>query len=334
MNFGEMPGRATKFLSTLGAGAATLMLAGVAMAQEAAEATAEAVGDAAEAAAPAASGYTPLGPDMIKGQPIDRGIDVQEQFSEVGNMALGLHTGLVWVMAVISLFVLVLLLWVMIRYNKRTNPVASKTSHNTLIEVVWTLVPVLILVGIAVPSISLIAKQYEPAPKDALTIKATGYQWYWGYSYPDNGDFEVVSNMMPEADAIAAGLPAQLAVDNRMVVPVGVPIRLQTTAADVIHSFAVHSLWYKLDAVPGRLNEKVLMVTEPGIYYGQCSELCGIKHGYMPIAIEAVPMEQFEAWVLSQGGTIGDEEAAPAAEATEEAPADDAAEAAAEAPAV
>lgn len=314
-----------------------MMIAGAAMAQEAAEAVAEAATEGAEAAAPAATGYTPLGPDMIKGQPIPDGLDLQPQFSEIGNMAMGLHIGLVWIMGIISALVLLLLLYVMVRFNKRANPVPSKTSHNTVIEVIWTLVPVLILVGIAVPSISLIAKQYEPAPKDALTVKVTGYQWYWGYSYPDNGEIEVISNMLLEEDAIAGGFPAQLEVDNRMVVPVGVPIRLQITAADVIHSFAVPSLWFKLDAVPGRLNEKVLKITEPGIYYGQCSELCGIKHGYMPIAVEAVPMEQFEAWVLSQGGTIGSEEAAPAAEATEAAadaaPAEDATEAAAAAPA-
>src|SRR5690606_3287320 len=193
------------------------------------------------------------------------------------------------IITVISLFVLGLLLWVVVRYNRRANPVPSKTSHNTLIEVVWTVVPVLILVVIAVPSISLLARQYESPPEDALTVKVTGYQWYWGYSYPDNGEFEVISNMMDEGEALAAGEPPQLAVDNRLVLPVGEPIRLQITAADVIHAFAVPSLWFKLDAVPGRLNERTLTINEPGIYYGQCSELCGARHGYMPIAVEAVP---------------------------------------------
>jgi cytochrome c oxidase subunit 2 len=123
-------------------------------------------------------------------------------------------------------------------------------------------------------------------------------------TYPDNGDFEVVSNMLTEEEAAARGEPHQLAVDNRMVVPAGVPIRFQTTAADVIHSFAVPSLWFKLDAIPGRLNEKILQIDEPGVYYGQCSELCGARHGYMPIAVEALPMDQYNAWVLAQGGTI------------------------------
>jgi cytochrome c oxidase subunit 2 len=159
-----------------------------------------------------------------------------------------------------------------------------------------------------------------------VTIKVTGYQWYWGYTYPDNGGFEVISNMLPEEEAEAAGLPAQLAVDNRMVVPVDTPLRIQTTAADVIHAFAVPALWFKIDAVPGRLNERLLTITEPGIYYGQCSELCGARHGYMPIAVEAIPRDQWEAWVLTQpGGTLGEEEpaaaAAPAAAEASEAPA-------------
>jgi len=164
-------------------------------------------------------------------------------------------------------------------------------------------------------------------------VKVTGYQWYWGYTYPDNGGFEVISNMMPEEEAHAKGFPSHLEVDNRMVVPVGEPIRLQITAADVIHAFAVPSLWFKLDAVPGRLNEKVLQIDEPGIYYGQCSELCGVRHGYMPIAVEALPRDKFEAWVLSKGGSLGgEEEAAPAAAAPAAAvPAADATEAASEA---
>jgi len=214
----------------------------------------------------------------------------------------------VWVMVVICIFVLALLFYVMIRFRKSRNPVPSRTTHNTAIEVAWTLLPVLILVAIALPSISLISAQYQSAPKDAVTVKVTGYQWYWGYTYPDNGGFEVISNMLPDEEAEKRGEPGHLAVDNRMVVPVGEWIRLQTTAADVIHSFAVPSLWFKLDAVPGRLNEKRMMIEKPGIYYGQCSELCGAKHGYMPIAVEAVPRAQFDAWVLSQGGTVGNPE--------------------------
>ena len=286
-----------------------------AIAQDAAEATAteqlESVdpAEAADVADPGAvtegsGAYTPMKPTEGIGMPVDAGLDIQQQFSETGEFAYGLHTGLIWVMVAISLFVLVLMLYTIFRFRRSANPTPSKTSHNTLIEVIWTVVPALILLAIAIPSITLIAKQYEPIPKDAITIKATGYQWYWGYTYPDNGEFEIISNMLDDAEAEARGEPKQLAVDNRMVVPVGVPIRMQITAADVIHSFAVPSLWFKLDAVPGRLNEKILMVEKPGVYYGQCSELCGARHAYMPITVEALPLEQYNQWVLAQGGTI------------------------------
>ncbi|TMM48953.1 cytochrome c oxidase subunit II [Qipengyuania marisflavi] len=260
-------------------------------------------GSTAEAA-PGAGAYVPMKPTEGKGMPVAGGYDVQDQFTQIGHFARGLHFWLFWIMVAISVFVLALMLYVMVRFRKSANPVPNKTSHNTFIEVVWTVVPALILLGIAIPSITLLAKQYETPPKDAITIKAIGYQWYWGYAYPDNGDFEVVSNMLTKEEAEANGEPHQLAVDNRMVVPVGVPIRLQVTGADVIHSFAVPSLWFKLDAVPGRLNEKLLQIDEPGVYYGQCSELCGARHGYMPIAVEALPMAQYNAWVLAQGGKV------------------------------
>jgi cytochrome c oxidase subunit 2 len=259
-----------------------------------------------------ASAYKPLGPEWIKGQPTPGGLDVQTQYSPIGQQAFAFHTALLWIMGVISLFVLLLMLYVMIKFRRSAHPVPTRTTHNTTIEVLWTLLPVLILVAIAIPSISLLSAQYKEPPKDAVTVKATGYQWYWGYTYPDNGGFEVISNMVPEDEAKRRGEPGQLAVDNRMVIPAGEWIRLQTTGADVIHSFGVPSLWLKLDAVPGRLNERRFMVKEPGIYYGQCFELCGAKHAYMPIAIEALPRPQFEAWVLAQGGTIGKPQA-PAA---------------------
>ncbi len=299
------------------------LLPGAAIAQDESEAaaeTTEATAAPAADAAAAAGGYTPLGPDMIKGQPSPGALDLQPQYSDIGQSAAGFHIALVWVMAAISLFVLGLLLYAMVRYNRRANPTPSKTTHNTFIEVVWTLVPVLILVGIAIPSIKLLSDQYVSPPDDAVTIKATGYQWNWGYEYPDNGIPEYISNMLPEDEAVASGYPGQLAVDNRLVVPVNTPLRIQVTAADVIHSFAVPSLWFKIDAVPGRLNERMLTITEPGIYYGQCSELCGVKHAYMPIAVEAVPRAQWEAWVLSKGGTLGGDEA------EEEAPVADTAE--------
>ncbi len=268
---------------------------------------------ATAAAAPAGEGYTPLGPEWIRGQPHSGAFGFQQQFSPIGEDALWMHNVILMpIITAICILVLGLLLWVVVRYNRRANPVPSKTSHNTLIEVIWTLVPVLILGVIAFPSINLLSKQFESAPKDALTIKVTGYQWYWGYTYPDNGGFEVISNMLPEEEAHARGEPAHLAADKRMVVPVGEPIRIQVIGADVIHAFGIPSLWFKIDAVPGRINEKTMTITEPGIYYGQCMELCGARHGYMPIAIEALPRPQFEAWIRSQGGTLPGDAAAAA----------------------
>lgn len=269
-------------------------------------------------------GYTPMKPTDGIGMPVERGVDFQEQFSPNGQYAHWINNAILLpIIIAISLFVLMLLLWVIVRFNRRANPVPSKTTHNTFIEVVWTLVPVLILLGIAYPSLDLLAKQFKPAPADAVTIKATGYQWYWGYTYPDHGGFEVVSNMLQEQENVKPGDrfrtdndgPKLLAVDNRMVVPAGVPLRIQTTAADVIHSFAIPSLWFKLDSVPGRLNEKQLIIEKPGVYFGQCSELCGARHAYMPIAIEALPPAQFAAWVKAKGGTMPGEAAAPAAAA-------------------
>ena len=286
---------------------------------------APAAGEAAAAPAEAGSAYTPMAPTKGKGMPTSyedgalQSMTFQDQYSANGKYAQWMHDGILMpVITIISLLVLGLLLYVVVRFNRRRNPVASRTTHNTMIEVVWTILPVIILVMIAVPSITLLARQYETPPADAVTIKATGYQWYWGYTYPDHGEIEVVSNMLDEAEALKRGEPGQLAVDNRMVVPAGVPLRIQTTASDVIHAFAVPSLWFKMDAVPGRLNEKLLIIEEPGVYYGQCSELCGARHAYMPIVVEALPPAQFAAWVKSQGGTMpGEAEAAvPAAAET------------------
>ncbi|HVR91373.1 MAG TPA: cytochrome c oxidase subunit II [Novosphingobium sp.] len=251
----------------------------------------------------APGGYVPMKPTAGKGMPIDGGYGFQTQYSPNGDYALWMHDKVLMpLIVVITLFVLALLLWVMFRYRKGRNPVPSKTSHNTLIEIVWTGLPIIILLLVFVPSMKLLGRQYAPAPAKALTVKATGNQWFWTYSYPDNGGFEVISNMLPDEAAIKNGEPPQLAADLRMVVPAGEPIRLQTTGADVIHAFAVPSLWFKLDAVPGRINEKVLFIKEPGVYYGQCSELCGARHGYMPIVVEALPRDKFNAWVMTQSG--------------------------------
>jgi len=343
-----------KFLNKILLTFSLLMLPLAAHAQVAnpAEAAADAVvaGDraadsppASDTAAPekAASTYVPMDATTaeVVGKPTPAGLDFQEQYTDDGIYAKWINNSILLPIAVVmSLFVLALLFWVAIRFNRRVNPNPSKTTHNTMIEVVWTLVPVLILLGIAYPSLDLLARQFKPAPDDAVTVKATGYQWYWTYTYPDHGGFEVVSNMLKEADEIVEGEvartdadgPNQLAVDNRMVVPVGVPIRLQTTAADVIHSFAVPSLWYKLDAVPGRLNEKALTINKAGVYFGQCSELCGARHGYMPIAVEALPQAEFAEWVKSQGGKMPAELAAEEKAAADKAAEDKAAREAAE----
>ena len=245
-----------------------------------------------EAVAAGADAYTPMAPVEGKGMPVDGLIDIQDQFSETGRTAYGLHVGLVWMMALISIFVLGLLVYVVVRFNRKANPVPSKTTHNTLIEVLWTVVPVLILVGIAIPSIGLLAKQYEVPGEDAITVKATGYQWYWGYNYPDNGDFEIISNMLDEEEAVARGEPAQLAVDNRLVVPVGRPAP-SAGHRRRRHPQLCHSLAVVQDRRGSRAPERAASrrSTEPGVYYGQCSELCGARHGFMPIAIEALPMK-------------------------------------------
>lgn len=255
------------------------------------------------------------------GQPVDRGLYIQPQVSPDGEFALWMHDWILMpVMVIMSLFVLGLLLYVAARFRRAANPVASKTSHNTLIEVIWTLVPVLILVAIAVPSISLLASQFEPAPKTAVTLKVTGNQWFWSYEYPDHGIAEYASNLLPDEEAKARGEPRLLAVDNRVVLPVDTPVRVISTATDVIHSWAVPAFWTKIDSVPGRLNEVQFTANKTGVYYGQCSELCGIKHAYMPIAVEVVSKEDFAAWVAAKGGKMPGV-AEPAAAAPAAAPA-------------
>ena len=265
---------------------------------------------ATPSAAPTAAVALPAAPTELKpvagvGQPIPNGYGLQPQVTKNGVFAMWMHDVILMpIITAISIFVLGLLFWVAFRYRRSANPIPSKTSHNTTIEVIWTLLPVLILVGIAIPSIGLLAAQYKPPGKNAITIKATGNQWFWSYTYPDHGDFEIVSNMLPDEAAKASGQPRLLAVDNRIVVPVGVPIRVLTTSNDVIHSFAVPAFWTKMDAVPGRINETSFTVDKPGVYYGQCSELCGARHAFMPIAVEAVSPAAFAQWIASKGGKM------------------------------
>jgi cytochrome c oxidase subunit 2 len=279
-----------------------------------APAPATAVPPAGDAAAPAATAPAPsidfAAPSPGIGVPDGRK-GIQEQVTQVGQQAAAFHNGpLLWMCVIISIFVLVLLAYTIFRYRRGAHPTPSRTSHNTMIEVIWTLVPVLILVGIAIPSIRLIRAQYSPPPAD-LTIKVIGNQWYWTYQYPDNGGFEIVSNMLKEQKDVKAGErfrtdadgPPLLAVDERIVIPAGKVVKFIVTSNDVIHAFAVPAFWAKIDASPGRLNETWAKVDRPGVYFGQCSELCGARHGFMPIAVEVVPEAKFNAWLASKGGT-------------------------------
>ena len=258
---------------------------------------------------------------------------VQDQVTPLGREAAAFHNGpLMWIAVIISVFVLMLLLYAIIRFRRGANPVPSHNSHNTVIEVVWTLVPVLILVGIAIPSIKLLSHQYSPPPAD-VTIKVTGHQWYWSYEYPDNGvSFD--SYMLKEASDPTRQAnqrartdndgPPLLAVDERIVIPEGKVVKFLVTADDVIHSFAVPAFWIKQDANPGQVHETWVKVDRPGVYFGQCSELCGARHGFMPIGVEVVPAAQFAQWIASKGGHMkGAAPAAPAAapEAAASAPA-------------
>ncbi|MGL6042500.1 MAG: cytochrome c oxidase subunit II, partial [Sandaracinobacteroides sp.] len=265
---------------------------------------AAAVGAISEAAAQhsaarsdALAGYTPMKPTPGIGQPVPAGIGVQQQMTPIGQEAKFLLEYILNpVIGVISLLVLGLMGWVAFRYRSSAVETPSTTTHNFTIEVIWTLVPALILLLIAFPSFTLLANQYSP-PKADITVKVTGYQWYWGYEYPDYGGISYDSVMLSKADAEANGEPYQLAVDNRIVVPAGKTVKVLITAADVLHSFAIPSFWVKMDAVPGRVNETWFKVDRPGVYYGQCSELCGTKHGFMPIAVEVLPEEDFKRWV-------------------------------------
>jgi len=224
------------------------------------------------------------------GQPAPWEWTLQESASPVMDYIIWFHNWLVGTITVITLFVLVLLIMVVVKFNAKANPIPSKTTHNTLIEVAWTLIPVLILVAIAVPSFRLLFLQLD-TPKADLTIKATGKQWYWSYAYPYHGKFEFDSLMSQDKK------PRLLGVDNEMVVPVNKVVRVQTTGADVIHAFAVPAFGIKIDAIPGRLNETWFKATKTGMFYGQCSELCGKDHAFMPIAVRVVSDQEFASWV-------------------------------------
>jgi len=245
-----------------------------------------------------AFGTAAMADEGVVGMPRPGQMGLQAPATDLMSQLEWLHNVILLpVITVITLFVLALLLWCIFRYNEKSNPVPSKTSHNTLIEVIWTVAPALILVGIAIFSFPLLYTQLD-IPKPDLTIRAIGHQWYWSYEYPDNGNFTFDANLLDKSK-----LPADqqdrylLQTDNEVVLPVGETIRVQITGADVIHSWTVPSFGVKHDGVPGRVNESWFKINQPGVYYGQCSELCGVRHGFMPITVRAVSKEDFDKWV-------------------------------------
>jgi cytochrome c oxidase subunit II len=237
------------------------------------------------------------------GQPTPWQIGLQQAASPVMVDVIQFHNFLLWIVTAIALFVLALLVIVMVRFNARANPTPSRTTHNTVIELIWTIVPVIILVAIAVPSFRLLFLQLD-APKADLTVKATGKQWYWSYNYPDNGNFEFDSLIVEDKD-LKPGQPRLLTVDHEMVVPVNKIVHVLVTGADVIHSFAVPSFGIKIDAIPGRLNDTWFKATVEGTFHGQCSELCGKDHAFMPITVRVVNDAQFADWIATEKKNAG-----------------------------
>ena len=243
------------------------------------------------------------------GQPSPWQMGLQGAASPIMQDITGFHDFLLWIIAAISVFVLALLVIIIFRFNARANPTPSRTTHNTPLEVIWTIVPVIILAVIAVPSFRLLFVQLD-VPTPDLTIKATGKQWYWSYNYPDNGNFEFDSLMVAEKD-LKPGQPRLLTADNDMVVPVNKVVHVLVTGADVIHSFTVPSFGIRIDAIPGRINETWFKATTEGMFYGQCSELCGKDHSFMPIAVHVVSESDFNTWAAAAKQKFATEQSVP-----------------------
>ena len=236
-------------------------------------------------------------------QPEPWQLGFQEAHSPIMEQMDAFHDLLLWIIFAISIFVLALLLYVIVRFREKANPNPTKTTHNTLIEILWTVIPIVILFVIGFFSLPLLYATDDTADAD-VTIKVIGRQWYWSYEYPDHGDFTFDAFMVAEED-LKPGQPRLLATDENLVLPVGKKIRVLVTASDVLHAFAMPALGSKVDAVPGRINETWFLINEPGMYYGQCSELCGDGHAFMPIAIQAVPEAEFQAWVTKAQARFG-----------------------------
>lgn len=239
------------------------------------------------------------------GQPAEWALGLQEAASPSMERITDFHGMLLWIISAVVVFVFLLLVWVVFRYNKAANPKPEMFSHHVLLEVVWTVIPILILIVIAVKSFPLLYYTDRTAEPE-MTLKVTGYQWYWGYEYPDHEGIAFNSYMIPDADIDPSkGETRLLSTDTKVVLPIDTNIQILITSADVIHSFAMPSLGLKTDAIPGRLNETWVRITKPGVYYGQCSELCGKDHAYMPIEIHAVSKEEFKAWTEKAQAELG-----------------------------
>lgn len=249
------------------------------------------------------------------GQPEPYQFGLQDPVTPVAEQIHWLNNVMMWVIGLITAFVMLLLIYVMLRFNSKANPTPSHTHHNTLLEVAWTVIPIIILVGVAIPSFKLLYFQYS-FPKPDLTVKAIGSQWYWSYEYPDEAGVAFSSYMLQDAERTlvkAQGMeaPRLLAVDNEVVVPVNKVVHVLVTATDVIHNWTIPSFGSKIDAVPGRVTATWFQATRPGVYYGQCSELCGKDHAYMPIAVRVVSDEIYAKWLAARkaGGTDADQKA-------------------------
>lgn len=238
----------------------------------------------------------------IDGQPHDWGVNYQDAATPIAEQIRSFHDFVLYLITAITIFVVALLLYVMVRFSEKSNPTPSKNSHNTFLEIAWTVIPILILLAISIPSFRLLFAQYD-FPKADLVIKATGNQWYWSYEYPDHDEMSFDAIMLDEderKEALEAGriAPRLLAVDNEIVIPVNKVVHLLVTASDVIHNWAMPAFGSKIDAVPGRVTRTWFKVTRTGTFFGQCSELCGVNHAYMPIAVRVVSQEEFDAWLV------------------------------------
>ena len=243
------------------------------------------------------------------GHPVPWQMDLQDSATPIMDDITGFNTFLFWITTAIAVFVMILLGIVMVRFNSRSNPQPSRTTHNAPLEIAWTIIPVIILVAIAVPSFRLLFLELD-VPKPDLTVKATGKQWYWSYTYPDNGNFEFDSTFVADKD-LKPGQPRLLTVDNELVVPVNKIVHVLVSGADVIHSFAVPSFGIRIDAVPGRLNDTWFKATKEGTFHGQCSELCGTDHAFMPIVVRVVSEADFNTWIAQAKQKFAGADSAP-----------------------